>query len=151
MKDIAARVELYGLHGAYHHAKSERSQLKKIKREKKRKKSANIRIFTLHDVSPKETDKLSLHRFTRLWHAAATQTPPQSQASSVDRASDWKARHNTDRSLIPKRNKEFFFPKVNLYSPLCVIACTKICAHSKNPQTPAAIPLFRPTKNCTYW
>ena len=74
MKDIAARVELYGLHGAYHHAKSERSQLKKIKREKKRKNPPTLEFLPSMTSHPKRltnyhyTDSLDCDMLLRLKH-----------------------------------------------------------------------------------
>ena len=63
--------------------------------------------------------------------------------SSDGRASDWKARHNTDRGSSPPCGKGCFTsPGINfqcrllqcLSSPQCAITCINICAHIKNPK-----------------
>ena len=62
------------------------------------------------------------------------------RGSSVGRASDWKARRNTDAGSSPRCGKGFFsqsqLPVKTLlrcpYSPPCAVACTNICAHVKN-------------------
>ena len=65
--------------------------------------------------------------------------------SSVGRASDWTAKHNTDAGSSPRCGKGFFFlflPESAFNAdyltvsvqPPCAIACINNCVHLKNPK-----------------